>query len=112
LKLDKSIDLTLNEKEKIKNRSNIMARQFFPGIFYDLKLDKDEEFIQGQLSNFLSSLKIANNTSKSSFNSISNSNEELNFNDLENNINKSFKNFESYGDDMEYENLMNEVSFF
>lgn len=31
IKLDKSINLTSSEKRKIKSRSEVMARQFFPG---------------------------------------------------------------------------------
>jgi hypothetical protein len=36
IKIDKNIELSQIEKEKIKARSNIMAKQFFPGTFLTL----------------------------------------------------------------------------
>jgi hypothetical protein len=39
VKFDSSVQLSSLDKQKIKSRSNVMAKQFFP--------DKDEEFVQG-----------------------------------------------------------------
>jgi len=58
VKLDKSVNLSNLEKEKIKARSGVMAKQFFP--------DKEEKFVNDQISAFLNSLKIENDASLSS----------------------------------------------
>ena len=40
VKFDNSVQLSQMEKQKIKSRSNVMAKQFFP--------DKDDNFVQGK----------------------------------------------------------------
>ena len=40
VKFDNSVQLSQMEKQKIKSRSNVMAKQFFP--------DKDDNFVQSK----------------------------------------------------------------
>jgi len=91
-----------------------MARQFFP--------EKEEEFIQDQLSSFYNSLKIGNdnsniyNNNNNNFSGNKNFEEkELSFDDLENNIKNSMSNLDEniklFGENGDYESLLNEMNF-
>eukprot|EP01080_Neovahlkampfia_damariscottae_P005395 gene5395-9208_t len=97
VKFDNNVQLSQLEKQKIKSRSNVMAKQFFP--------DKDENFVQDQMTSFLGNLKIEND--QKYYNGMNSNNYKI---DRKSNISNTFDELDEEDellDSMDYNEMFN-----